>query len=137
MPTNDFQDWPVWRALVSEAAHHFNQYVDGVLLIPQTFLRRDHYEQVVKRVQRRGANTIVVLLDATPEVLRKRIESASIDRQYPERHAATLQWRMRHLDKYAENREWMIKESDCVIDTSRLDVAATTARLIEAVRVAQ
>lgn len=135
--SDDFQDWPAWRQLVSEATYQLEKYTIGHLIVPQTLLRRAYYDQIMTEVRRRNTHIFVAMLDASEHVLRRRIESAAPEQSNPERHEATRVWRLRHLDEFAHSRRWMIHVSDFVIDTSRLTVARTASILAEAIRQAE
>ena len=60
-----------------------------------------------------------VLLDASDDVLRRRIEASPEARQ----------WRLDHLAEYRQARGWLRREADLVLDTAAL-TAAQAAREI-------
>ena len=116
-PVPDFQDWPPWRSLVVASAAELVQYTGQHLIAPQTILNRDYLAGIFTGLRATGLPVFHVLLDASDEVLRRRIEASEEARQ----------WRLDHLAEYRRARGWLHHDADLVLDTSAL-TAAQAAR---------
>jgi gluconate kinase len=77
-PAGDFQDWPAWRALVTETAHQLLKHDDGALVVPMTLLRREYADEIFTGLRARGIDVRHVLLDVEEAELVRRIEFESL-----------------------------------------------------------
>jgi chloramphenicol 3-O-phosphotransferase len=118
-PVSDFQHWAPWRPLVVATATELARYTGEHLIAPQTILNRDYLAEIVTGLRAAGMAVFHVLLDASDDVLRRRIEASEEARQ----------WRLDHLTEYRQARDWLRREADLVLDTAAL-TAAQAAREI-------
>ncbi len=121
-PVNDFQHWEPWRTLVVATAIELARYTGQHLIAPQTVLDRPYLEQIKAGLQAAGQPVFHVLLDASDEALRHRIEGSDEARQ----------WRLDHLAAYLEARAWMAAEADLVVDTTTVQAAAAAEQIAAA-----
>lgn len=107
-PVSDFQHWAPWRPLVVATATELARYTGEHLIAPQTILNRDYLAEIVTGLRAAGIALFHVLLDASDDVLRSRIEAS----------AEARQWRLDHLPEYRQARGWLRREADLVLDTA-------------------
>jgi gluconate kinase len=107
-PVGDFQDWPAWRALVAAALIEISRMTGQHVVVPQSVLKRDYFDQIFAQLRAAELDTFHVVLDAADAVLRNRIETSDEARE----------WRLTHLDEYQDARSWMTEAADCVVDTA-------------------
>ena len=93
-PVSDFQHWPPWRPLVVATGHRAGPYTGQHLIAPQTILNQDDLAEIFTGLRAAGIAVFHVLLDATDDVLRRRIEASDEARQ----------WRLDHLADYRQAR---------------------------------
>ena len=118
-PVSDFQHWAPWRPLVVATATELARYTGQHLIAAQTILNREYLAEIVTGLQAAGMAVFHVLLDASDDVLRRRIEASPEARQ----------WRLEHLAAYRQARGWLRREADLVLDTAAI-TAAQAAREI-------
>lgn len=92
----------------------------------QTVLRQDYWAELKASFSELDDQVVHIVLDADEATLRNRIENDQVE-------SSGRPWRLDHLERYAAARNWMIKEADLVIDTSRLPVEDVVSRIAEAV----
>ena len=119
----DYQDLTLWRAgtvrLTSRRAR-----TAGTVVVPMTVLRPDHLDEILGGLRSDGHRVHHVLLDAAPEVLRRRIAAERDD-------PAAGPWRHRHVETYLAARPDLSRRGP-VIATDHLgqdeiaDAVATT-----------
>ncbi|MGH3151903.1 MAG: AAA family ATPase [Streptosporangiaceae bacterium] len=107
-PVSDFQHWPPWRPLVVATATELARFTGQHLIAPQTVLVRAYLEQILGGLRDAGLNVFHVVLDASEEILRQRIQGS----------AEAQAWRLDHLAEYRSSRAWMIQTADLAVDTS-------------------
>jgi len=90
----DFQDWPPWRSLVVASAAELARYTGQHLITPQAVLNGDYLAGIFTGLRAAGLAVFHILLDASDEVLRHRIEASREARQ----------WRLDHLAEYRQAR---------------------------------
>lgn len=112
-PIQDFQNWPAWRALVPEVAAQMLQHYGGILIVPMTILREDYLTEIRAGLTRHGIECQHVLLDVSETELVRRIETDTVE-------TGAREWRLDHVDKYVQNREWLRANSH-VVQSSRLE----------------
>jgi predicted kinase len=107
-PVGDFQDWPAWRPLVAASLIEIARMTGQHVVVPQTVLKREYFDQIFALLRAAGLDTFHVVLDASDAVLRNRIETSDEARE----------WRLTHLDEYQDARSWMTEAADYVADTA-------------------
>ncbi len=112
-PVPDFQHWPPWRSLVVATATELARYTGEHLIAVQTMMNRDYLTEIFTGLRGAGLAVFHVLLDASDDVLRRRIEGSDEARQ----------WRLDHLATYRRARPWLREEADLVLGTAGLSVA--------------
>jgi hypothetical protein len=90
-------------ATATELARFTGQH----LIAPQTILVRAHLEQIFAGLCDAGLDVFHVVLDASEEVLRQRIQGS----------AEAQAWRLDHLAEYRSPRVWIIQAADLAVDT--------------------
>lgn len=111
----DFQDWAAWRPLVAATLVEIARMTGQHLIVPQTVLKRDYLEQIFAPLRAAELEVFHVVLDAADALLRSRIELSGEGNE----------WRLAHLDEYAQARPWITEAADFVVDT----VASTPAQI--------
>jgi AAA domain len=124
-PVPDFQHWPPWRPLVVAAATELARYTGEHLIAAQTVLSRDYLAEIFAGLRAAGLPVFHILLDASEDVLRRRIEAS---------YEAT-QWRLDHLAEYGQARPWLRREADLVLDTAALTPAQSARQIASALPV--
>jgi hypothetical protein len=107
-PVGDFQDWPAWRPLVAASLIEITRMTGQHVVVPQTVLKREYFDQIFGQLRAADVDTFHVVLDAADAVLRNRIETSDEARE----------WRLTHLDEYQDARSWMTEAADYVADTA-------------------
>jgi len=121
-PVSDFQDWPPWRTLVVATATELARYTREHLIAAQTALNPGYLAEMFAGLRAAGVPVFHVLLDASEEVLRRRIEASEEARQ----------WRLDHLAEYCRARPWLRQEADLVLDTTALTAAQAAGEIASA-----
>ncbi len=119
-PVSDFQHWPPWRPLVVATATELARFTGQHLIAPQTILVRAYLEQIFAGLRDAGLDVFHVLLDASEEVLRQRIQGS----------AEAQAWRLDHLAEYRSSRAWMIRAADLTVDTGRRTPAEIADQIV-------
>jgi predicted kinase len=107
-PVGDFQDWAAWRPLVAASLVEIARMTGQHVVVPQTVLKREYFDQIFGQLRAAELDTFHVVLDAADAVLRNRIETSDEARE----------WRLTHLDEYQDARSWMTEAADYVVDTA-------------------
>ncbi|MDT8914069.1 AAA family ATPase [Amycolatopsis sp. PS_44_ISF1] len=108
-PIDDFQHLRLWRPLVVETAARIHEHTGGPLVIPQTILVAAYAREIFDGLAARGLPVAHFVLHAGPAELRRRIET---DQRTPD----ARQWRLDHLDAYAEALPWLRRDAT-IVDT--------------------
>ena len=122
----DFQDLPAWRTLVPAVAVEIRRHTGQELVAVQTVMRQEYWAELTATFNDLGEQIFHVVLDADGATLRKRIENDQLE-------LTGRQWRLDHVSRYAEARDWMITDADLVVDTSRLAAREVVANIIGAI----
>ncbi|WP_067844013.1 AAA family ATPase [Nocardia lijiangensis] len=109
---DDFQDWQPWRGLVVAAATQILDYVGGLLVIPQTVLIHQYWQEIRTGMQAAGVLVCHVVLHAERDELVRRIDTDTVE-------TGARQWRLDHLDAYEAARTWHSHEAH-VVETTGL-----------------
>ncbi|WP_433666467.1 ATP-binding protein [Nocardia sp. CA-136227] len=107
----DFQDWQPWRGLVVAAAAQILDYVGGTLVIPQSVLVQQYWQEIHEGLSSAGIPLQHFVLHAERDELLRRIESDPI--------MPNSSWRLAHLEDYDAARSWHRRVAR-VIDTTDL-----------------
>jgi hypothetical protein len=107
-PVGDFQDGAAWRPLVAASLIEIARMTGQHVVVPQTVLKREYFDQIFALLRAAGLDTFHAVLDASDAVLRNRIETSDEARE----------WRLTHLDEYQDARSWMTEAADYVVDTA-------------------
>lgn len=91
-PVADYQDFPLWRALVVETARLLRQAYPGPIVIPMTIWRRDYFDPITEGLRRIDPAFVCLRLTASESTLRARI-LARPDADGPH------DWCLRHLER--------------------------------------
>ncbi|MEU6441867.1 AAA family ATPase [Streptomyces sp. NPDC047046] len=123
----NFQHWPMWRALVVETARQVLGYAGGTLVVPQTVLDEEYWDEIEAGFRAAGIPVRHFVLDADEATLRTRIAGDEAPQS-----ATAGSWRLAHLDAYARATRWL-RARATVIDTASLTPAGVAARIAAAV----
>lgn len=128
VPCADFQEWVPWRGLVVETAARVLDYVGGTLVIPQTVLVEEYWDEISAGLGARGVPVAHFVLHAEHETLVHRIDTDEKGPNSP--------WRHGHLDAYRRALPWL-RERGTLVETDRLSprqVAATILAQVDSRR---
>ena len=124
VPCNNFQEWDPWRSLVVETAARVLDYVGGTLVVPQTVLVEEYWDEIAAGLGERGIPINHFVLHAEEKTLVRRIET---DPTMP-----GSSWRMSHLQAYREALPWLRGKAR-IVETDQLtpeEVAEAITSLI-------
>jgi hypothetical protein len=122
VPVDDFQDWRPWRGLVVSSAVQILDYVGGVLVVPQTVLVEQYWQEIRAGFDQAKIPVRHVLLHADRDVIARRIDADTVE-------VGARQWRHDHLDTYAAALPWLAREAE-LIDTAELSPVATAQEIV-------
>lgn len=118
----DYQELPSWRrGTVLGVARRAGRSRGGVLVVPMTLQDPDVADEVLGGLRARGRALVHVTLDASPDVLRHRIDT-------DEREPDARVWRHLQLDRWADARPHLAARGP-VVDTD----ARTVDEVVDAV----
>ncbi|WP_436738036.1 AAA family ATPase [Streptomyces sp. BBFR102] len=122
-PEGDFQDVPPWRGLVVETARQVLDHAGGTLVVPQTVLVEQYWQEIRAGLAAAGIPVHHFLLHADQDTLAHRIATDP-----DPGGAAGRRWRLDHLPRYQQALPWLYREAE-VIDTAELppDLVAEVA----------
>ncbi|MFD7530276.1 AAA family ATPase [Streptomyces sp. NPDC059849] len=112
VPERDFQDFPPWRGLVVETARQVLDYVGGTLVVTQTVLVEQYWQEIRDGLTEAGVPVHHFLLDTDQDTLVRRIET-----DIKPESVSARQWRLDHLGEYQRALPWLRREAQ-VIDTT-------------------
>ncbi|MFB8039448.1 AAA family ATPase [Streptomyces sp. NPDC056004] len=112
VPERDFQDFPPWRGLVVETARQVLDYVGGTLVVTQTVLVEQYWQEIRDGLMEAGVPVHHFLLDTDQDTLVRRIET-----DIKPESVSARQWRLDHLGEYQRALSWLRREAQ-VIDTT-------------------
>ncbi|MFD5426190.1 NUDIX domain-containing protein [Streptomyces sp. NPDC127084] len=128
----DYQDLPIWRRLVVDAASALLSEVGGgVLVVPMTLLRQEYRDEVFGGLAARHIPVRHVLLAPEETILRARI-AAREEPDVPGAGERVRQWAYDHIEPYQQALGWL-RDDAHVIDTSYLTPRETAEAIAEAV----
>ncbi|MFE9581682.1 AAA family ATPase [Nocardia sp. NPDC006044] len=120
-PVQNFQDWRPWRQLVVATATQVLDYVGGTLVIPQTVLTHQYWQEIHAGFEHAAIPLRHIVLHADRTELTRRIESDPVE-------TIARQWRLDHLDAYEAAQVWYREEAE-IIDTTQLTPTQVAARI--------
>ena len=104
----DFQHWPPWRHLVVETASQLLDYVGGILVVPQTVLVKQYWDEISTGLAEAGITVHHYVLHTDRDTLSRRLLG---DRP------AGNDWRLGHLSDYEKALPWL-RDAARVVDTT-------------------
>ncbi|MEU2421188.1 AAA family ATPase [Streptomyces sp. NPDC007851] len=119
IPVRDFQDWRPWRHLVVETAAQLLDYVGGTLVIPQSVLVEEYWDELHSGLHKAGIPVRHFALHAAHDTLVQRIETDTVE-------TGARQWRLDHLADYRQNLPWLRRRAQ-VVDTTNSTPAEVAA----------
>ncbi|MFI6367956.1 AAA family ATPase [Nocardia sp. NPDC050630] len=124
----DFQDFPSWRRLVPFVADEIVSETGQDLVIVQTLLNQKYWSEIATRIGELGHSLHHVLIDASPETLRRRISEDEV------LHRAAG-WRLQHVPAYIDARnDWLADAAELVVDTTTISPLRAAAEIADAIR---
>lgn len=128
VPERDFQDFRPWRGLVVETARQLLDDVGGTLVMPQTVLVEQYWQEIHAGLAAAGIPVHHFLLHSGRDTLVQRIETDT----KPE-SADARQWRLDHLTDYERSLPWLRRDAQ-VIDTTGIPPDGVAEAVIARVR---
>ena len=122
---SDFQDWRSWRRLVVATAEQVLSHVGGTLVVPQSVLVREYWNEIRAGLVEAGIPVRHVVLHSSRDELVRRIECDTVE-------VESRQWRLDHLDAYENARSWLTREAEA-LDTTGLDPTQVAALVVAGV----
>ncbi|GAA2709988.1 MULTISPECIES: NUDIX domain-containing protein [Streptomyces] len=129
----DYQDLPMWRRMVADAAAALLAEVGGVLVVPMTLLRQEYRDEIFGALASRRIQVRHVVLTADETILRERIEARVEFPGDAVRSESVRQWARDHLAPYRAALGWL-KEDGLVVDTAGRTPREVAEQVAEAVR---
>jgi 8-oxo-dGTP pyrophosphatase MutT (NUDIX family)/predicted kinase len=130
---DDYQDLPIWRRLVVDAAAALLAEVGGVLVVPMTLLRQEYRDEIFGGLAARRIQVRHVLLAPDETILRARIRGRTPDDSDPEALERVRQWSLDHIEPYRAALHGWLSADTHVVDTSALTPAEAAAAVAEAI----
>ncbi|WP_194895364.1 AAA family ATPase [Catenulispora pinisilvae] len=127
VPVRNFQEWPPWRHLVVETAAQILGYVGGTLVVPQTVLVEQYWDEISSGLEKAGIPVRHFVLDADRETLVRRIETDTVIDSPKVRR-----WRIDHVQDYEQALPWLRRKGR-IVDTTTLTPAEITTVISDAV----
>jgi hypothetical protein len=121
---NDFQELPPWRSLVPAVASEVSEFTGDDLLVVQTVLVQDYWDEMQASFGERQQKVVHVLLDAPATVLESRIRGDSIER-------SAEKWWLDHVESYELARSWLLPGADLVVNTGVLSVSESVSCILD------
>jgi AAA domain len=123
--TDNFQDWPPWRALVVETARRVLSYTGGILVMPMTVLVEEYWREISSGFAHHAIPIRHFVLHADQDTLRARIEADTV--------LGPSSFRLGYVGAYAEAAStWLHQEAE-VIDTTHVTPAQVAQQIADAV----
>ncbi|ARZ66320.1 NUDIX domain-containing protein [Streptomyces sp. HU2014] len=129
----DFQDLPIWRRLVVDAAAALLTEVGGALVVPMTLLRQEYRDEIFGGLAARRIPVRHVLLDTDETILRGRIEGREDYPDDPGRTESVRQWCRDHIGPYRAALPWLRSDA-FTLDTGALTPREAAGRIADALR---
>jgi predicted kinase len=97
-PNDDFQDLPSWRDLVVATALSLRRHHAETLLVPMSFIRETYRIEILGGLADAGEELFHVFLDASPQVLRARLEARGAPPDSQNTREAVRDWAFSRVD---------------------------------------
>ena len=124
----DFQQLPPWRTLVPVVADEVARFTQQHLVVVQTVLRQEYWDEITGGLRTRGHEVVHVLLDASPDMLHARIDADPDGRNI-------RSWRHDHVAEFAAQRSWLVASADLVVDTGATGPECVADAVLERIAV--
>ncbi|WP_225095888.1 NUDIX hydrolase [Streptomyces sp. CoH27] len=129
----DFQDLPIWRRLVVDAATAMLAELGGTLVVPMTLLRQEYRDEIFGGLAARRIAVHHLLLAPAETILRERMAEREIPPEPAEGEIRQGQWVYDHIEPYhAALASWLTADAH-LVDTSALTPYETAVRIADAV----
>ncbi|WP_225833378.1 NUDIX hydrolase [Streptomyces sp. NK08204] len=129
----DYQDLPIWRRLVIDAAAAMLAEVGGTLVVPMTLLRQEYRDEIFGGLAARRIAVRHLLLAPAETILRERIAGREVPPDLSDGELRVRQWSYDHIEPYRTALASWLTADTYVIDTSALTPYETAVRIAEAV----
>jgi hypothetical protein len=139
VPTDNFQDLPLWRKQVAAMAIALVEEYARPLLVPMTLVDAGYLEEIFTALRRRGISVQHVYLDVPRDELARRLTARVHAPGDPEREASTTNWGIAQIERCAAARA-LLPPDTLVLDGRRptaelaTDVLAVRPQAAEGVR---
>jgi hypothetical protein len=118
IPVRNFQEWTPWRHLVVETAAQILGYIGGTLVIPQTVLVEQYWDEIASGLEKASIPVHHFVLHTDRDTLTQRIDADAIAPK-------ARQWRLDHLQDYEQALPWLSRKGQ-LVDTTKLTPAEVT-----------
>ncbi|WP_431221239.1 AAA family ATPase [Leifsonia xyli] len=125
-PTDNFQHWPPWRALVVETARRLIEYTGGTLIMPMTVLVEEYWREISAGLAGHGIPVRHFVLHADEATLLHRIEKDEV--------LGPSNFRRAYVDAYAVAAAGWLHDAAEVVDTTGLTPSQVAARVAASLR---
>lgn len=98
-PTGDFQDLPIWRTLVADAAVALTRHYDLTLLVPMTLVNADYQAEIFGAIRDKGVQILPFSLIVSARELRRRITEQVLVPDDLDRDEEVRQWRLDQVER--------------------------------------
>ena len=124
----DFQQLSAWRRLTPIVADDIARETGQHLVIVQTVLVQQYWNELAEGIRDRGHALHHVLIEAPADTLRRRICEDEV------LHRAAG-WRLEHIPVFLEAREsWLADDAELVVDTSVVSPRRVAEEIATAIR---
>lgn len=130
---DDFQDVPMWRRLVVDAAAALLAEVGGVLVVPMTVLRQEYRDEIFGRLAARRIPVRHIVLTQDETILRARIAGREEYADDPVRSERVRQWAFDHIAPYRAALDGWLTADAYAVDNGSLTPEATAKAIADAV----
>ncbi|MDN3292863.1 NUDIX domain-containing protein [Streptomyces ficellus] len=130
----DYQDLPMWRRMVVDAAAAMLAEIGGVLVVPMSLLRQEYRDEIFGGLASRRIAVHHVVLTPEETILRGRIARREACDDDPKGHERIRQWAYGHIEPYRAALDGWLSTDAYAIDNSRLTPSETARAIAEAVR---
>ena len=125
LPVDDFQEWTAWRELVVASLLSIHKAVRGTIVVPQTVLVEQYWDEVVDGLARGGVGVEAVTLVADRSELEQRIRGDQVE-------SSAVDWRLRRLADF-ETAAWLTHRTKLISTMDRTPEQVATS-VLDAVR---
>ena len=117
-PVGDFQDWPAWRALVVTALTEIAREEVGDVIVPQTVLVEEYWDEIMGALLDQGVEVVAVTLHVDVDEHMRRIETDMSSRPADDAgRVPAARWREARRRDYDAALPW-IRAKTLVLDTT-------------------